>query len=108
LSKALIVCGEKKHAGGKIVKVCVKIFEDLVKGVVISGDFFVDPAEDFEELLQELAKIEVKREEVTALVSELLKKKKLDFSGITMEDVVEVLSRVLQQNQESFLKDFSS
>ncbi|MEM4866871.1 MAG: lipoate protein ligase C-terminal domain-containing protein [Sulfolobales archaeon] len=96
----MIVCDEKKRTGGKLVKVCVKIFENLVKGVMISGDFFVEPEEGFEELLQELTKIEVEREEATTVVSELLKKKRLDFSGITVEDIVEVLSRILLKTRK--------
>lgn len=100
LSRVLTVCDEKKRAGGKIVKVCVKLYSDLVKGVMISGDFFVDPAEDFEEVLHELTNIEVEKNEATAIVSELLNKKKLVFSGITIEDIVEVLSNILHKNQE--------
>ncbi|MGC8975426.1 MAG: hypothetical protein ACP5KB_04430 [Thermoprotei archaeon] len=97
MNKASIVCDEKKHAGGKIVKVCIKICDDLVKGVMISGDFFVEPAENFEELLRELASIEVKRGEVITLITESLKKKNIEFGGITIEDVTEVLSKILQQ-----------
>lgn len=97
MSEASIICDEKKHAGGKIVKACIKIRDDLVKGVMISGDFFVEPAENFEELLKELASMEVKKDEVIALVTESLKKKNVEFSGITVEDVTEVLSKILQQ-----------
>lgn len=99
MTKVLTLCDEKKRAGGKIVKVCVKLYGDLVKGVMISGDFFVDPAEDFEEVLQELTNVEVRRDEAALMVSELLKKKKLDFSGVTVDDILEVLSNILRKNQ---------
>lgn len=95
MSNVVTVCDEKKRSGGKIVKVCVRICGDLIKGIMISGDFFVDPAENFEELLEELADMEVKKDEAITLVTKLLKNKKLDFSGISIEDITEVLSRIL-------------
>jgi len=96
LSEALIICDEKKRVGGKIVKVCVKLRDDLVERVMISGDFFVDPAEKFEELLQELSYMRIRKDEVVTVVAGLLKRKELDFSGITIEDILEVLNKILQ------------
>ncbi len=96
MSEALIICDEKKRVGGKIVKVCVKLRDDLVERVMISGDFFVDPAEKFEELLQELSYMRIRKDEVVTVVAGLLKRKELDFSGITIEDILEVLNKILQ------------
>jgi hypothetical protein len=96
LSDALILCDEKKRAGGKIVKACVKIHGDLVEKVMISGDFFVDPAEKFEELLQELSNMKLRKDAVVTAVAELLRKKELEFSGVTIEDILEVLNKILQ------------
>ncbi|MEM2076830.1 MAG: hypothetical protein QXV03_04055 [Sulfolobales archaeon] len=48
MSKTLVVCDEKKSPNGKIVKVCVKILEDLMKRAVVSEDFFGGPVENFE------------------------------------------------------------
>ncbi len=96
MSEALIICDEKKRVGGKIVKVCVKLRDDLVERVMISGDFFVDPAEKFEELLQELSCMRIRKDEVVTVVAELLKKKELEFSGVTTEDILEVLNKILQ------------
>jgi len=67
----------------------------LVERVMISGDFFVDPAEKFEELLQELSFMRIRKDEVVTVVAELLKRKELEFSGVTTEDILEVLNKIL-------------
>lgn len=100
MSELTIVCGEKKSEGGKLVKVCIKLLGNTVRGVLISGDFFVDPGEVFEELAQELANIEIERNEVTALVTERIKKKKLEFIGISMRDIEEAIYKALSSQSQ--------
>lgn len=97
MSKHTVVCGEKKSAGGKLVKVCAKLLGDAILGILISGDFFADPGEVFEELAQELANMEVEKSRAIALVTKKIKERNLTFVGISVEDVEEALSRAISQ-----------
>ncbi len=87
-----VLCGEKKHAGGKLVKVCLKTQRDLVKGVFITGDFFVEPEEKFIELTYLLSVLETPIRNVADEVARILEGEKLlRIYGVTIEDVKEAI-----------------
>ncbi len=100
MSELTVVCGEKKSEGGKLVKVCVKLLGNTVRGVLISGDFFADPGEVFEELAQELADMEIEKSRVIALVTERIKKKNLEFIGISIGDIEEAIHKALSSQSQ--------
>lgn len=95
------MCAEGKRPGGKVVKVCLKIRRDLVESVVLTGDFFIDQAEEFEAALQELTSLGTPVENTIAVVMGVLQKKGLRFYGVTLEDLREVLSLATRQAAES-------
>ncbi|MEM2021159.1 MAG: hypothetical protein QXP80_02895 [Zestosphaera sp.] len=87
-----VLCGEKKHAGGKLVKVCLKIQGDLVKGVFITGDFFVEPEEEFIKLTYLLSVLEAPIHNVADEVTRVLEEgKDVRIYGVTIEDVREAI-----------------
>lgn len=96
-----VVCAERKRSGGKVIKICLKIRRNLVKSIVLTGDFFVDQAEEFEAALQELASLNTSVEKTTALVMDILQKRGVRFYGITLEDLMEVLNLAMRQAIES-------
>lgn len=51
------MCAEGKRPSGKVVKACIKIRKNLMGSVVLTGDFFVVPVEEFEAALQELTNL---------------------------------------------------
>ncbi len=93
----MIACGEKKHPGGKMVRVCVRATEEgLVEGVLLSGDFFAEPAEEFEKVLEELRGLRVGLGEVVERVLEALRARDVRLYGVTLDDVREALERALE------------
>ena len=93
--RARIVCGEKKHPGGKLVKICLRVINDRVKGVLLSGDFFADPEDEAERLIERLAGLEAGLEEVAGKVLREFNRVSARIYGIDRSDVEEALRRAL-------------
>ncbi|MEM3948894.1 MAG: hypothetical protein QXM76_04810 [Zestosphaera sp.] len=108
MDEVRIACAEVKRPGGKVIKACLKLQGSLVKGAVLTGDFFADPAEGFEEVLQELTKMETPVSKVVEKILELLRGKEVRFYGVTLEDVEEVLSLIAQRAIDSSRQDESA
>ena len=93
--KTRVVCGEKKHPGGKLVKICLRVADDRVKGVLLSGDFFADPEDEAERLIERLAGLETSLDEVVEKVLGEFDKVAARIYGIDRGDVEEALRRAL-------------
>ncbi len=92
---AKIVCGEKKHPGGKLVKICLRVINNRVKGVLLSGDFFADPEDKAEHLIERLAGLETGLGEVVEKVLGEFDRVAARIYGIDRSDVEEALRRAL-------------
>lgn len=92
-----ITCAEKKRPGGKLVKICLKLRNSEVNGVILTGDFFVEPEEVFEEVLKKLLELSCKLGEVSSSVLKLLESSNIKIYGLTIEDVKEALERAIRQ-----------
>jgi len=92
---ARIVCGEKKHPGGKLVKICLRVIDGRVRGVLLSGDFFADPEDEAEQLIERLASLEAGLEEVAEEVLGEFSRVAAKIYGIDRDDVEEALKRAL-------------
>ena len=96
---ARIVCGEKKHPGGKLVRICLRIAGGMVRGVLLSGDFFADPEDEAEKLIERLAVLETSPDKVAEKVLEELDRAQARIYGIDKSDVEEALKRALASLQ---------
>ncbi|MEM1532443.1 MAG: hypothetical protein QW164_00030 [Desulfurococcaceae archaeon] len=90
-----ILCEEKKHFGGKMVKVCVKAKENNVRGVIITGDFFVDPEEKFDELTNKITNLEVSLDNALTSIMNIIRNGNIKFYGISLEDIEYVVKLIL-------------
>lgn len=90
-----VLCGEKKHVGGKLVKVCLLVQGTRVVGVVLTGDFFVEPEDTFERVLRSLLEVNCELSEVSSVVSTLLVGSGIKLHGITVDDVKEAIELAL-------------
>lgn len=90
-----ILCEEKKRFGGKMVKVCIKTKENNVRGVIIMGDFFVEPEEKFDELISKIANLEVSLDNALTSIMSIVKNENIKFYGISLEDIEDVVKRIL-------------
>jgi uncharacterized protein (UPF0335 family) len=92
-----LVCGEKKHPGGKLVRACIRLDEEkgTIHGVLLSGDFFADPEEEMEKLIERLETLETTPDKLIEHVKSAFQELKATVYGITVDDVVEALQRAL-------------
>ena len=98
--EARIACGEKKHPGGKLVRVCLRIVGDRVRGVLLSGDFFADPEDEAEELIERLTRLETSLDGVREALLRELQGLGARLYGIEASDVIEALERALASASE--------
>ncbi len=94
-----LVCGDKKHAGGKMVRVCVVIGEKGVLDAFVTGDFFVEPDEAYEKLEEELRRVLVKTsdpERLREALSRALESSNAKLHGVEVEDFIEAAKRALE------------
>lgn len=92
-----IVCGEKKRPGGKLVKLCVKVVGDKANGVLLTGDFFAEPEEGFEELINSLSALEAPLSDLPRVVEESVRRSGVRIYGAEPEDIAEAAARALEQ-----------
>jgi lipoate-protein ligase A len=93
-----LLCGEKKHPEGKLVKACIRLDENgIVHGVLLSGDFFADPEDEAEKLIEGLEKLESKPEKIFKDVERMLREANLTIYGVTLDDIIEALRRALSK-----------
>lgn len=96
-----IVCGEKKRPGGKLVKLCVKVEGDRASGVILTGDFFAEPEEGFEELISSLSALGVQLSDLPRAVEEAVRRSGVKIYGIELEDIAEAIARAVEQARAS-------
>ncbi|MEM4528515.1 MAG: hypothetical protein QXS23_04925 [Desulfurococcaceae archaeon] len=91
-----IYCGEKKHPGGKLIKICIKLSGDVVKGVLLTGDFFLEPEEEFERLKTILLDMDTSLNNVVDAVINAISQCKLRFYGIDISDIREAVEKAVE------------
>jgi len=91
----LISCGEKKRPGGKLVRVCVRVEAGRIRGILITGDFFAEPDEAFERLLEGLREVDASPEEAQRLLEEAMAASGVEIHGAGVEEALEALKRAL-------------
>ncbi|MEM4487811.1 MAG: hypothetical protein QXK88_03285 [Desulfurococcaceae archaeon] len=92
-----VICKEKKRAGGKLIKICLKLKNCYVDGVILTGDFFVEPIEEFEEALKTLARSKVPIDELVKYVMVFIQEIGLELCGLTSNDIEEVLENAINE-----------
>jgi len=74
---------------GKGIKVELEVHEGHIKDVMISGDFFAFPIEEFENLQNALKSKHASSKEIDRVLSEY--EDKITLSGVTFSDLRELL-----------------
>lgn len=96
----ILACAEKKHPGGKLVKVCIKSTGSRVRGVILTGDFFVEPEESFDDILKKLRELSCELHEADTLVARLLESSGVKIYGLTIEDVRDAVMNAIKRVEE--------
>ncbi len=95
-----VYCGERKHSGGKIVKVCIEVDDKgLIRRMMVTGDFFVEP-EDFCERVEAMLKnvnVEGGLSKAKLVLVRRVRELRVKFHGVNEEDFIEALSRAFNK-----------
>lgn len=94
---SVIICSEKKHPEGKLVKLCANILEDQIHGVILTGDFFVEPEEAMEEAIKNLITLKCNLNELEDKVIEVIKKTNVKLIGIDEDDIRVTLKKIIHE-----------
>jgi len=86
---------DKKVVGGKYAKVELEVEDDTIVDVIISGDFFAFPIEEFERFLEDLKGKKFDVEQVERTFRE--HGNKIVFSGISLEDLRELFLQLINK-----------
>ncbi|RLI04471.1 hypothetical protein DRO26_04515 [Candidatus Bathyarchaeota archaeon] len=74
-----------------VVKVSAYVENNIIKDILITGDFFVYPEEKFLGFSQSLVGVSVDRESLTNAVNKFFEENKLNPVGITTNDFIEAI-----------------
>ncbi|MGQ9722421.1 MAG: lipoate protein ligase C-terminal domain-containing protein [Candidatus Jordarchaeum sp.] len=86
---------ELKVPEGKLVEAKVKIIEGKINEILITGDFYVHPEEEIEELEKNLLGISV--EKVNDVVNNFFKNRDIILVGVRPQDFVKVILMASQE-----------
>jgi lipoate-protein ligase A len=90
------ICKEKKHPGGKLVKICVNIMGGEVQGVLLTGDFFAEPENAVEDLISSLLNLKCHLFELKEKALGIIRERSVKIIGINEEDIEKALSDILE------------
>ncbi len=89
---------EFKVPGGKLIRARVEVEDGRVVFARFTGDFFITPEEDLEELEERLKGVEADPERVREAVVSFLKAKGTSILGGAPEDFAHVMAVALRQD----------
>lgn len=89
---------ELKVPGGKLIRVRVEVRDGKVKFVRFTGDFFMTPEEDLEELESMLIDMEADSERIREAVISFFRGKGTSIVGGTPEDFAHVMAMALRSS----------
>ncbi|MEZ0393715.1 MAG: biotin--protein ligase [Desulfurococcaceae archaeon] len=90
-----VSCGEKKREGGKLVKACVQVEGGEVVGILLTGDFFVEPEEAVDRLVGELSALRAPLEMAPEAVLEAVRRSGARLIGVGDEEIREAVRRAI-------------
>ncbi|MEM2025282.1 MAG: hypothetical protein QXW94_03225 [Desulfurococcaceae archaeon] len=95
--KSDIVCNERKRVGGKLIKICLKLDNCNVVGTILTGDFFAEPIEKFEEVSRVLVGSKVSLDGLLKYVIGLIEENNIELCGLTLNDIGEALDNAINE-----------
>ncbi|RJS86859.1 biotin--protein ligase [Candidatus Bathyarchaeota archaeon] len=87
---------EYKVPGGKLIRVRVETEAGRVRGVKFTGDFFLHPETDLEDLEHHLIGVEADPESVREAIIKFFKQRGTILVGVSPEDFVKVTLKALR------------
>jgi len=79
-----------------IIKVLVKLKEDVISEIQISGDFFMYPEEALDDLEQLLVGVKVDRAELSGLLGQFYEQRQIQTPMLTPDCFVEAIMKAVR------------
>jgi lipoate-protein ligase A len=88
----VMVC-EASHKAQKLIRITLESVNGRINDILISGDFFYEPADSLGELEEELKGMKIRKKLLTEKIETFLKSHDIQMAGITAKDLVEAIIR---------------
>ncbi len=88
----VMVC-EASHKADKLIRITVETVNGRIGDILISGDFFYEPADALGELEDELRGMKIRKKLMTTKIEEFFEKRGVQLAGVTAKDFVEAILR---------------
>jgi lipoate-protein ligase A len=88
----VMVC-EASHKAQKLIRITLESVNGRITDILISGDFFYEPAESLGELEEELKGMKIRKKLLTEKIETFLQTHDIQIAGITAKDLVEAIIR---------------
>ncbi len=75
----------------KLLRVIFKAESDMIRDIILSGDFFAEPIDAVETVEKALMGCKISKKELASRLSEAFERYRLRFYGISKEDIVEAV-----------------
>ncbi len=82
---------------GKTIRVCVDIEGALIKKVVFTGDFFMEPGDEIDNLMKLIKDVKIDDKEIYRKIRLFFKNKGISLFGATPEDFENALKEAIAQ-----------
>jgi len=92
MSECRVVSKTRKIIGGKMIRVEAEICDEMLKNIVISGDFFAHPEHVIDEIEEELKGRSIR--EVLNIVEGY--RDRVVFTGLSFDDLVLLLREIIE------------
>ncbi|MBU7013674.1 MAG: hypothetical protein HXS52_04140 [Theionarchaea archaeon] len=88
----VMVC-EASHKADKLIRITIETAHGRINDILISGDFFYEPAESLEKLENELIGMKIRKKVLAEKIDTFLEKEGITLAGVTAKDFVEAILR---------------
>lgn len=92
IAGGIMVC-EASHKAEKLIRITLETAHGRIEDILISGDFFYEPADALGELEEELRGMKIRKKGLSEKIEEFLEKRGVKMAGVTARDFVEAILR---------------
>ncbi len=90
IAGGVMVC-EAAHKAGKLIRITMETEHGRINDILISGDFFYEPADTLGNLEEELKGVKIRKKILTEKIEEVFTKNNVQLAGVTAKDFVEAI-----------------
>lgn len=90
IAGGVMVC-EAAHKADKLIRITMETEHGRINDILISGDFFYEPADALGNLEEELKGVKIRKKILTEKIEEFFTKNHVQLAGVTAKDFVEAI-----------------